>query len=193
MSNLTRDEVVACLRELGWRVRSGNELDQAIKHFQGGWALGPALDVDGQVGPESSEALRQSVRRKRSGQSTASSHFSFAEVACKCGGAFTTCARIWLTRETFVAMESYRLRKGSGFVPVSGCRCPGHNARVGGASQSQHMRGVAFDTPAEIDKDRVRSWRVFTGIGYNRSSDRTAHCDLRPGSVDQPTTWVYGR
>lgn len=193
MANLTRGQTAALLTELGWRVRGRADLEAAVRNFQRGWALGAALTVDGVVGPGTSNALRGSVKRKRAGQSTASPHFSFSEVACKCGGRYPSCPRVWMTRETFSAMEAYRARKGSGFRPVSGCRCPGHNRRVGGASQSQHLRGNAFDPPAEVDKDTVRSWHIASGIGYDRSSDRVAHLDVRAGSRSRPTTWVYQR
>ena len=89
MSTLSRSQATTILRNLGWRIRTTTEYTAVVKRFQGGWNLGPALAVDGSVGPATSAALLLSESRRRAGKPTASAHFSFSEVACRCGGKFS--------------------------------------------------------------------------------------------------------
>lgn len=142
---ISTSEPVKILRNLGWRVRTTAEYVQAVKHFQGGYNIGTALVVDGAVGPKTLAALRQSDARRKAHLPTASAHFSFTEYQCRCGGAFSNCARVWVTRRNLAEIEQYRKGVGQGVAIVSGCRCPGHNKAVGGATASQHLLGKATD------------------------------------------------
>lgn len=191
--SLNNDQLASALRELGWRVRTTNELTQAIANFQRGWNLGVALKVTGLSNAATSNAVKVSLARARKDLPTASAHFSFTEFACKCGGAFTSCPRIWIKRTQLARLEMYRAKTKAGVSIISGCRCAGHNAKVGGASGSRHKSGDASDVRPTVDKDTLRGWGIFTGIGYNASSDLAAHVDCRPGSVKTPTIWRYGR
>lgn len=70
-------------------------------------------------------------------------HFSWAEAACRCCGRVPSVAAV---RETAAMMEEVREQLGA--VPVkvySWCRCPAHNAAVGGASDSFHTKAMAVD------------------------------------------------
>lgn len=108
-----------------------------------------------------------------------------------------------LKRLVVAALEPIRTLWGAPLVAVSGYRSPQHNARVGGASQSQHMFGRAADiAPADIDWRALREGRgksedasrleslialiehhlgkeleVIGGIGKYPG---WAHCDIRP-------------
>lgn len=198
MANLTRSQAAVILSRLGWRVNTSGRLTQAIKDFQRGWNLGPALTVDGLVGPKTSYALRLSESRRAKGLGTASAHFSFTEFACKCGGKYASCRRIWILRAQVQRLEAFRSKVGRPVSITSGCRCVGHNAAVGGASSSQHLYGAACDVTGP-DKDTVASWRLFAGIGYSGRTDRTAHVDSRDKSGNNttggrpwaPTKWRY--
>ena len=66
-------------------------------------------------------ALLKSENNRRKGLGTASAHFSFAEVQCRCRGKYSTCQRIWMKRKTFVMMEQYRTKSKKPFTVVSGC------------------------------------------------------------------------
>jgi hypothetical protein len=196
---LSRTQAAAILKNLGWRVNTSARLTQAIKDFQRGWNLGTALSVDGIVGPKTSAALTLSEARRRKGLGTASAHFSFTEFACKCGGRYAGCRRIWIIRQQVQRLEAYRTKIGNRPVSItSGCRCYSHNRAVGGASNSQHLYGAACDITGP-DKDTVRSWKLFAGIGYSGHTDRTAHVDSRDksgnnttgGQAWAPTTWRY--
>lgn len=93
-----------------------------------------------------------------------SEHFSHAEFMCKCrnnsygplcngwgGGTHTV-----MDPELFPLLEKIRAHFGEAFNVNSGYRCPGHNAKQGGASKSLHMQGKAADiwsnhvSPAEV-------------------------------------------
>lgn len=71
-------------------------------------------------------------------------HFSFAEAVCRHCGKIPSLAEVvetaqWLER---VRHEVYEDRP---MHITSWCRCPVHNANVGGAPQSYHMKGWAVD------------------------------------------------
>lgn len=191
--SLTQSQATTILRNLGWRVRSNYEYILCVKRFQYGWNLGTALVSDGSVGPKTSAALLLSESRRRAGLGTASAHFSFREVACKCGGYYSSCPRIWQKRSAFQMMEGYRAHSGRPLTVVSACRCPSRNRAVGGSSTSRHLTGYACDTPAIYSVSTVRSWRVATNIGYGSVSHRVKHIDKGSGSVYSPGVYVDGR
>lgn len=92
---------------------------------------------------------------------------------------------------------------------VSGYRDPDHNARVGGARQSQHTYGTA----ADIDESYGLSIELatelgFSGVGWFRAADGrriVVHVDVRAEGTDEkgrstnftgaaigaPTLWEY--
>lgn len=194
MSTISRDQATAILRKLGWRIRTTSEYTAAVKHFQGGWNLGPALEVDGDVGPNTSAALLLSESRRKAGKKTASEHFSFSEVACRCGGKYSSCPRIWQKRSAFRMMERYRSKSDRPLDVVSGCRCPSRNAAVGGSPTSRHLTGRACDVEAVFSVETVKSWRVATHIGYGSSSQKVKHIDIGPrATIDSPRVYVDGR
>jgi len=193
MSTISRSQATTILRNLGWRIRTDSEYTAVVKHFQGGWNLGTALDVDGSVGPATSAALLLSESRRRAGKKTASAHFSFSEVACRCGGKYSTCPRIWQKRSTFRMMESYRSKSGRPLTVVSGCRCPSRNAAVGGSSTSRHLTGLAYDVEAIFSVSTVESWRVATHLGYGSSSLKVKHIDNGPrATTTSPLVYING-
>jgi len=194
---LTPTEVTKRLRAIGFRIRSSGEQDQAIRAFKTGWfKLGPSL-MDGTVansilGPRASRAIDKAYQRDKDGLTTMSPHFSFTETQCKCGGNFTDCRRIWPTRGSVIAAEALRASfYPKGLIPVSWCRCTGHNRRVGGAASSRHLKGDAIDLPHTVSLRRVKALEIFTGIGINRGDGNVQHVDLRPGSAQAPTVWYY--
>lgn len=100
-------------------------------------------------------------------------HFSHIEAACHC------CGRI-VSREAVLKaaqmMEAVRAKLGGKPIKVlSWCRCPRHNAKVGGASDSFHMKGLAVDftckhlTPAEVQdalKDHLGGLGSYLGFTH---------------------------
>jgi zinc D-Ala-D-Ala carboxypeptidase len=190
------------LTRLGWKPKTAEALHDAVEDFQRGWNLGPALLVDGKVGPKTRAALQVSLARLAKNLPTASAHFSFTEARCRCGGRYAGCAVIRVHRELLVQLERLREVAGHGITPVSIYRCPQHNAKVGGASSSQHLYGAACDpgaTELRLKVPAVARLRGFSGIGYRKRDGLVAHVDVRHvsgnnttgGTPDRPTKWIY--
>jgi zinc D-Ala-D-Ala carboxypeptidase len=193
MANLTRGQAQTILTNLGWRVNTSARLTQGIKDFQAGWYLGAALAVDGKLGPKTSYAMRLSESRRRAGKSTASAHFSFLEVRCRCGGKYASCRRIFIKRKALRMMEQYRSKSARSLTVVSACRCPSHNKAVGGSATSRHVSGLACDVQPRFSTGTVKSWRVATHIGYGRVSRKVVHIDYGSGAtVTSPRIYVDG-
>lgn len=184
------------LSRLGWRIRSKGDVVRAVEDFQRGWNLGPALVIDGVVGPKTMAAILQSSDRRRKGLPTASPHFSWTEARCKCGGRYAGCRTIRVHRGLWQSLEDLRAAHyGRGLPLISVYRCPGRNAAVGGARLSQHMAGLAADIPSTVKSSRVKALKAFAGIGITASTDTVAHVDRRDlaggPSVTNPATWFY--
>ena len=193
MSTLSRSQATTILRNLGWRIRTTTEYTAVVKRFQGGWNLGPALAVDGSVGPATSAALLLSESRRRAGKKTASAHFSFSEVACHCDGQYSSCPRIWQKRSAFRMMEGYRSKSGEPLDVISACRCPSRNAAIGGSPTSRHLTGRACDVAPHFSVATVKSWHVATHIGYGASSRKVKHIDNGPrATTTTPTIYPNG-
>ena len=195
------------LAAMGWRVDTAARLNQAIKDFQTGWNLGPALAIDGNAGPATRNALQVSMARRAVGLPDFSDHFNATEFACTCGGTNPGCRRIWIIRSAVRLAEALRPVIGP-FTPRTGCRCTVENARVGGAKSSQHLYGAALDlgtnaTVYDLPVAAVRRLGVASGIGfYDAGGGRTAvrHVDVRHVSGNNttrsttanPSQWIYG-
>lgn len=198
MSTLTPLSARAVLTDLGWSPRVGYVI--ALQAFQRGWNLGPALHVDGICGPLTSAALEQSKALHERGLPTASRHFSFAEFGCGCQATLRGCAGIWVQRGLLAGLEQLRAHfYPAGLTVRSGCRCPLHNARVGGAGNSQHLYGAAVDVDYAASTASVAALRAFSGIGYSAATGLVRHVDVRhlsghnttSGTTGTPTTWPY--
>lgn len=191
---LSNAQATVILRNLGWRVRNSYDFTRAVRNFQAGWNLGPALAVDGRCGPKTDAALLLSEKRRREGKGTASANFSFLEVQCRCGGKYPSCWRIWFARAAFQMLERYRLKSGKPLTVVSGCRCPSHNKAVGGSATSRHPQGLAGDVPPRFTVKEVTAMGVATHIGYSPSLKKVVHIDIgKGGSKTNPIIYPDGR
>jgi hypothetical protein len=104
-------------------------------------------------------------------------NFSPRELACKGTGS------LMLDPAAMDRLQALRTRLGRPLLITSAYRSPEHNRRVGGAKNSMHMRGIAFDVrmenhdPHEFEK--AARAVGFTGIGtYPRSG--FIHVDTGP-------------
>jgi zinc D-Ala-D-Ala carboxypeptidase len=89
--------------------------------------------------------------------------FSPEEIACRGTGA------LLVDEEAMDRLQQLRTRLGKPIIVLSGYRSPAHNRRVGGAADSQHPKGRAFDV--SMANHQPHAFEVaarvagFTGIG----------------------------
>lgn len=196
---MTKANLIDALKRLGWRIRSDAELKTVIADFQRGYNLGPALVINGTNDAATRVAIRTSLAALKAGKGTASAHFSFTDFRCGCGGRYSTCRRIRVHRALLRGLEVYRAKLGHPVAIASGYRCQSHNAKVGGASSSQHLYGAAADLDYAMKDQAVANLRCFSGIGRSRRTGLVRHVDVRHvsgnnttgGTPDRPTRWVY--
>lgn len=63
-------------------------------------------------------------------------------------------------------LEPLRVKFGAPITVTSGYRCPELNKAVGGAADSQHMRGEAADIKAKSPSDTMRLFHLIRESGY---------------------------
>lgn len=108
-----------------------------------------------------------------------SKNFKLVEFECNCG-----MKHVRLDSKLLILLQRLRDRLGKPIIITSAYRCPSHNAKVGGASKSQHLYGTAVDikvrgiSPKEVAK--VAQTLGFTGIGTYRTF---THIDVRSGGL----------
>jgi hypothetical protein len=83
------------------------------------------------------------------------SHFTDAELACKCG------CGMGLDRNFRKLLEEIRTEFGRPMTISSGARCTVHNRKIGGARGSAHTLGKAVDIKALKDSDYRRDLLTF--------------------------------
>lgn len=179
------------LHAIGWRVRTSEELDNAVRRFQLGYILGPALKVDGIAGPLTTRALDQTL--DHGGRITA--HFRWVEFQCHCRQTLAGCDGIVVRPELASALEPLRAEVyPRGLLIVSGYRCPQHNADQHGARMSQHLRGAAIDVPPVASVAQVERLQDWRGIGYGATSKKVVHLDMRPDATPRvPAVFPDGK
>lgn len=101
------------------------------------------------------------------------------EFACKCGCGFDT-----VDVETVGVIQAVCDHFSCKVTITSGCRCPDHNKKVGGAKRSQHLRGRAADCkfslvePEAVDHYLCESFGGKYGFGLYKTFN---HIDTRSG------------
>ena len=118
----------------------------ACKAFQKDFGL----DADGYGGTNTDKALTHAVAYgmpTRAEEAPASGdfwdgikYFRKAEFACKCG-----CGASEVEEKLVKTADKVREYFGKPMTVSSGRRCSTHNAKVGGVSDSRHLRGKAMD------------------------------------------------
>lgn len=141
----------------------GNKTRMGIIEFQNIFGL----KVDGIAGKNTWNILNKAKKVK---------HFKVKEFACK------HCGQVKLNINLLLKLEELRSAVGNRpMIITSGYRCPTHNRNVGGAKQSQHMKGTACDmrvigmTPNYVYR---YANKVFANGGVGRYRNFT-HVDVR--------------
>lgn len=120
-----------------------------------------------------------------------SPHFTRKECASPDGVQIPESLRHGAQRQAF-RMERYRHALGDRSISfLSWYRSPAHNAAVGGASESQHMKADATDRRFESSDAVLRIWDTG-GIGWagpGIGNGAILHVDSRPGPAR--AEWAY--
>lgn len=112
--------------------------------------------------------------------------FKRAEFECKCNCGFNA-----VDAELIWVLDDVREHFGKPVTVTSGCRCPEHNAKIGGAPGSKHKLGIAADIRVKdvATKDVYdyldKKYEGKYGIGHANSF---THIDVR---VDKSARWTY--
>ena len=106
-------------------------------------------------------------------------NFNRSEFACKCGCGFDEIAL-----DTVYICQTLRHHFDRPVTITSGCRCPEHNASVGGAEKSQHVAGTAADVVVkDVHAHDVYEYldtnAVDLGVGGLGKYDSFTHVDTR--------------
>lgn len=102
-----------------------------------------------------------------------SPHFDRRETACKC------CGQVRIVQATVDLAERIRVAHfPRGLVVASWYRCQKRNAAVGGAKDSEHLRGNAIDIPPLLTPAQARKCGA-RGVGIDHLG-RVVHVDVGP-------------
>ena len=110
-----------------------------------------------------------------------SPHFRWSEVYCPCGQCVMPVAAKVKAVELSKSLEVLRSLYGPVTV-TSWYRCPGRNAKIGGASRSRHLSGDAADIkcPGCPDLPGWADGYFHTGgVGTYRRYPNMIHVDIR--------------
>lgn len=119
-----------------------------------------------------------------------STNFTDDEFRCPCCGEMINN----LAFKYFLShLQDARTIAGIPFVITSGYRCPEHNKRVGGTSNSSHMEGVAADIAVKDNHSRMLMIKSLLDAGFMRLGIGTnyIHADMDTEKM-QALVWVYG-
>lgn len=116
-------------------------------------------------------------------------HFYYHELQCPC------CMRCEYDDEFLRKLELVRVEYGKAMTPTSGCRCPIHNQKVGGAADSLHLMVLPVQKSRAVDIAVANKWdryklvelalkHGFTGIGIGADY---IHIDTR---TTTPIIWI---
>lgn len=190
-------EIQRGLRFCGWPLavdgNLGPKTREAVRDFKMGYAWRQVGLIRRSSQP--GWAFRRALKRSLAKGGKASNNFSYREFRSKGNG--------WIKVHFKLIRALEKARRAFGPISIlSGYRDPAHNARVGGATASQHKYATAIDP---IFHRRRPHWRevarlrVFSGIGFDGATGLVRHMDVRHvggknttgGSPSRPTIWEY--
>lgn len=144
------------------------------------------IKVNGVCDVETEKALKHAVAYGMPGSEKTDfwdniQYFKKEEFRCKCGK-YCNGYPVEPSEELVKVLEKIRKYFGKPVIVNSGIRCATHNANVGGANASQHMKGTAADIVVkDISPDRVAKYAETLlpktgGIGRYKTF---THIDVR--------------
>lgn len=166
LSGGTTRELQTILNQIGINVGKidgimGNNTRKGIREFQSIFGL----KVDGIPGKNTWNVLNKAKNVK---------NFKVREFRCK------HCGKIKLDINLLVKLEELRKKTGP-LIINSGYRCSIHNRNVGGAANSQHVKGTAADvrgTRMSANNVYTHANRIFSNGGVGKYKNFT-HVDVR--------------
>lgn len=166
----------------------GNLSKTATKAFQKDYG---GLTVDGICGAATEKALKHAVAYGMPAKKETPSsgdfwdgikYFKRSEFNCFCGGKYCNGFPVEPDEQLVKLLDKIRAHFGVPVTINSGVRCKTHNANVGGASASQHMKGTAADiTVKGIAPAKVAAYveTLLPGTGGIGIYNTFVHVDVR--------------
>jgi hypothetical protein len=157
----------------------GPETREALRFFQIGWCGDHGLGgADGELTPETRQALAWAASH-HGGLGPKAKNFHYQEFRLDNTGD----PRV--RRAVGLAAQAYRDKFGKTTI-LSSARSVEHNQAVGGATDSRHLFPKHYDaidpSPQVHSVAEVREIGVSTGIGHHAAAPQSVdHIDLRPG------------
>lgn len=101
-------------------------------------------------------------------------NFKPKDIACKGDGS------ILITIEALDALQSLRDRLGVPIIVNSAYRSPDHNKNIGGAPNSNHVKGIAFDIrlTKKVTRDKLKQEARKCGFKGFGDYNTFVHIDL---------------
>jgi zinc D-Ala-D-Ala carboxypeptidase len=89
-------------------------------------------------------------------------YFKEDEFKCSC------CGKVFVNPSLIPTLDKIRKSYGKPMVVTSGYRCPEHNKEVGGATNSEHLIGMAADVHCNNNRDRFALIKACLDNGVTR-------------------------
>ena len=112
-------------------------------------------------------------------------YFKQSEFECKCG-----CGLYNLSEELLAKLDIIREKVGKPLIINSACRCEEHNRKIGGKTDSAHLKGYAVDISAKNGRDKFLIIENAIRLGISRIGvyKDFIHLDIDP-SKDDSVVW----
>ena len=186
MNNKQKQHLLAYLGYYNGEINGelSKNFGESTRRFQAEYG---GLEVDGICGSKTQKAMKHAVAYGMPGKEKNDfweniQYFKKEEFRCKCGK-HCNGYPVEPSEELVKVLEKIRNYFGKPVIVNSGIRCATHNANVGGANASQHMKGTAADIVViGIDPERVAKCAETLlpktgGIGRYKTF---THIDVRP-------------
>lgn len=113
-------------------------------------------------------------------------YFQKDEFKCKC------CGENKVDERLIEKLDKARELAKVAFKIVSGYRCEKHNAEVGGAKNSAHLKGLAADIAVNGPQERYRILKALLASGFTRIGigKTFIHVDMDKSLIEQ-IIWLY--